>query len=76
MGHVARMIEMRNSYKILVEKLGARRPLELPEHDIKIIRKVIGCGLTSTGSIYSLLARCLEHGNKDSVSIRGDEYLE
>jgi hypothetical protein len=41
MGHVARMIEMRNSYKILVEKLGARRPLQTPEHDIKINRKVV-----------------------------------
>jgi hypothetical protein len=31
-GHVARMGEMRNAYRILVEKLEGRRPLGRPRH--------------------------------------------
>jgi hypothetical protein len=30
--HVARMVEKRNAYKLLVGKLEGRRPLERPRH--------------------------------------------
>jgi hypothetical protein len=55
-GHVAHMGDMRNAYKILVEKLEGKRQLKRPWHkwednirmDLSEIR-VGGCGLDISG---------------------------
>jgi hypothetical protein len=55
-GHVARMGEGRNVYRVLVEKPEGKRPLEIPRHrleeGIKMDLREIGwggCGVDSLG---------------------------
>jgi hypothetical protein len=67
MGHVARMGEGRNLYRILVGKPEGRRPLGRPrrrcEDGIKVDLREIGwggCGVDSPGSGYRPIAVCCE----------------
>ena len=46
-GHVARMVEGRGVYSVLVGKPGGKRPLERPRRsweDIKMDLQEVGCG--------------------------------
>jgi hypothetical protein len=55
-GHVARMVEGRNVYRVLVGKSEGKRPLERPESTwedgtkMKFRETVWGCGVDSPGS--------------------------
>jgi hypothetical protein len=49
-GHVARMGEMRNAYKILVGVLEGKRPLRRPIILKCVLERAWGVGLDSSGS--------------------------
>jgi hypothetical protein len=76
----AEMIEMRNGYKILVEKPEGKRTLGRPgcrwEDNIKIDLKEIGC--EDVNWIIWLrqgtMAGSCEHGTKPSDSIKGGDF--
>jgi hypothetical protein len=57
-GHVARMDEMRNAYRILVVKREGKRPLGRPRIILKRIlgKSGLGCGLESSGSVKGPVA--------------------
>jgi hypothetical protein len=74
-GHVARMGEDRNVYRVLVGKPEGKRPLGRPrrrwEDGIKMDVGEIGwggCGADSSGSGYGSLAGCCECGDEPSGS--------
>jgi hypothetical protein len=73
-GHVARMGEGRNVYRVLVGKPEGKRPLERPrrrwEDGIKIDLREIGwgCGVDSAGLGQGPLAGCCECGDEPSGS--------
>jgi hypothetical protein len=74
-GHVTRMGEIRNSYKILVVRPGRKGPLGRPrrrwEYNRMGIKNGVGnCGLGSYGSREGPVAGCCEHGNEPSGSIK------
>jgi hypothetical protein len=70
------MGEIRNAYKILVEKSEDKRPLGIRrrrrEDDIRIDKET---GLDSCGSGWDPVAGCCEHGNDPSGYINGEEFL-
>jgi hypothetical protein len=74
-GHVARMGEGRNLYRVLVGKPEGKRPLERPrrrwEDGIKMNLREIGwggCGVDSPGSGMAPLAGFCECGDEPSSS--------
>jgi hypothetical protein len=74
-GHVARMGEGRNVYRVLVGKLEGKSPLRRPRRrwvdGIKMDLKEIGwvvCGVDSPGSGQGPLAGCCECGDEPSGS--------
>jgi len=79
-GHVARMGEIRNAYKILVRKSEGKGPLGRPRRrwEDNIIMNFTetgwGCGLDASGSEQGQVTGSCEHGNKHSVSIKGSHY--
>jgi hypothetical protein len=82
-GHVARMGEQRNAYRILVGKPEGKRPLRRPRRGWWIILKLIlkryrmgWCWLNLSGSGQEPVQDSFEHGNKPSGSIKCWEVLE
>jgi hypothetical protein len=81
-GHVARMGEKRNPYRILVGKPEGKRPLERPRcrwvNNVEMSLREIG-GMFGTGLIWlrtgTVKGSC-EHGNEPSGSIKCWEVLE
>jgi hypothetical protein len=75
-GHVARIGENRNEYKILVGKPEGKRRLGRPRRtwvdNIKMDLREIGWGVMD----WIYLAEDREHGNKPSGSIKCCEILE
>jgi hypothetical protein len=76
-GHVARMGEKRNVYRLLVRKPEGKRPLGRPRrrwmNNIKMGLLEIGlkgCGLDWSGSGYVQLKSSCELGNEPSGSIK------
>jgi hypothetical protein len=73
-GHVARMVEERIVYKVLVGKAEGKRPLGRPrrrcEDGIRIDLGEIGwgCGVDSVGSGYGPVVVCCEYGDEPSGS--------
>jgi hypothetical protein len=73
-GHVARMGEGRNVYRVLVGKPEGKRPLVRPRHrwqdGIKMdLRKIgWGCGVDSSGSVQEQLAGSFEYSDESSGS--------
>jgi hypothetical protein len=74
-GHVARMGEERNVYKVLVEKPEGKRPLGRPRRRWNMVSEWIlgrlawgGCGLDSTGSGQGPVAGCCQRGDEPSGS--------
>jgi hypothetical protein len=81
--HVARVLEMRNEYKILVREPEGKRPLGRPrrrwEVNIRICLRKIGwegVDWLHLNSRYGPVAGSCEHGNKPSGSIKGGEFLD
>jgi len=73
---VARMGNKRNAYGVFVGREGRR---ELVRRRLKWGHKEIrmgGCGLNSSGSIYSKVMVCCEHGNELSGFIKCGEFLD
>jgi hypothetical protein len=79
-GHVARMGEKRNIYRILVGKPEAQRLLETPRRtwvdNIKIDLRERWYGLDRSGSGLGPVEGSCEHGNESSDSIKCWEILE
>jgi hypothetical protein len=74
-GHVARMVEKRRVYKVLVGNPEGKRPVGRPmlrwEDGIRMDLREIGlggCGLESTGSGQGPVAGCCECGDEPSGS--------
>jgi hypothetical protein len=75
-GHVARMVEERKVYKVLVGKPEGKRPLGRPRRrwedgsrmDLRKIGLGGGCGLDSTVSGQGPVAGCCECGDESSGS--------
>jgi hypothetical protein len=74
-GHVARMGEGRNVYRILMGKPEGKRPLERPmrrgEDEIRVDRRDVGggeCGMDSAGSGLGLVTGSSECGDEPSGS--------
>jgi hypothetical protein len=82
-GHVARMEEKSNAYRILVGKLEGRRPLGRPRRrwmeNIEIYLREIGwdgMACTGSGSGQGPVEGSCEHGYEPSGSIKCWEVLE
>jgi hypothetical protein len=75
-GHVARMGERRDAYRVLVGKPEGRRPLERPWHrwedNIKMDLRELGWGhgMYQSGSGQGQVAGCCECGNEPLGSIK------
>jgi hypothetical protein len=70
-GHVARMGDMRNAYRVLVGKPERKRPLGRPSCRGKLGGRMwIGFILLKTGPV---VGSC-EYGNETSGSIKGREF--
>jgi hypothetical protein len=69
-GHRARMIKMRNAYKIYLKNLKGKYHLRDLNVDVSIILKLIlnVCGLDLSDSGYGPMADSCEHGNEPSGS--------
>jgi hypothetical protein len=80
--YLARMDEIRNKYKILIEKHEGKRPLWRPRRRWRTLKRIIrktGSGrldwiqqAQETGSICALC----EHGNEPSGYIKGKEFVD
>jgi hypothetical protein len=80
-GHVPRMEEKRNAYRILVEKPEGKRPLGRPTRrwvdNIKIgLREIGWCGLDRSGSGWGRVEGSCEHDDEPSGSIKCWEVPE
>jgi hypothetical protein len=81
-GHVARMVEKRNAYRILVSKPEGKRPLARPRRrwvdNIKMDLREIGWdGVELIGWIWLRIGTSsCEHGIEPSGFIKGWEVLE
>jgi hypothetical protein len=72
-----KLMEMRNSFKILVGKSEGKRPLGSPRHrwDISKRSRMGRCGLDS-GSEQKPVVGPYEHSNEPSISIKGGEFCD
>jgi hypothetical protein len=82
-GHVARIGEMRNVYKILVGKPEGKTPLgrtrrRREDTEIDVRDTVWGCGLDSIhiAEDRDQWRALYEHGNEPSGFIKGEEFLD
>jgi hypothetical protein len=82
-GHVARTVELRNWYKILVGKPEGKRPLGRPrrrwEDNTGLNLREMGwgkCELDASGSGQGPVAGYCEQDNEPSGSIKGGEFFE
>jgi len=78
-GHVAPMREMRNAYRVMIEKDARNRQIEDLETVIlerMLVNKFGGCEMDSSGSGLGPMAGSYEHGNERLGSIKGGEFLD
>jgi hypothetical protein len=80
-GHVTRIGEIRNVYRVLVEKPEGKRPLGRPrrgwESNIRMdIREMWWKGVEWIHLAQGSVAGSFGHGNEPSGSIKGGDFLD
>jgi len=77
-GALARMVDWRGAYRVLVGRLEGRRSFERREDNIKMNLQKIGYGYgmdrSGSGQGQGQVVGSCEHGNKPSSSIKCGEF--